>query len=499
MLNATGQKPTEQLLIGRRALEELRNVKLLEDWKWCEAIQQWVLFCRLNLEVEQGSEIPTHSDWYVLVEATYPWGSIVFYPSQQGGITQTFPHQNYNGDPHKGLPWRTGRLCVDTNLHILGRKTYDTNEPFDAYFRLKWHFIRVLEWLTDASKHDLVHKGDPYELPFFPIEGSTMVAFSEGSESYKLWGGIHEKVGLALISNVPRKQNFFYVRGFYSIRNEILLESSWGRMFRDVKGGVIRAGWIKLEQIPVISPWQAPVTWGELREACYVQGVNLDDQLQRIAFLLRDGKEHLLFLGSSIPKRVGGPDLQFQWLALTLPCLTTALPNGFRPIEKNRWAKDRTHILKDQVNLIWHRTENWNSRELEGRGVFSSVMTKQTIALIGVGALGSIVAEQLVRGGVYHLMVVDGDVFEAGNAVRHTLTLESIGVNKAQAIAMRLNSVSPHAEVIAISVPFPPGNEVDTKKLGIANVIIDCTGTDDVLQKMSTFNWCDKKIFISIC
>lgn len=498
MLNATDRKPLEPLFVGRRALEELRSVKLLEDWKWYEVPQRWVLRCRLSIEVGQGLVIPAESDWYVLVEETYPWGSIIFYPAQQGGITQTFPHQNYNGKPQQGLPWRTGRLCVDTSLHVLGRKSYDIEEPFDVELRLKWHFTRVLEWLIAASQGNLVRVGESYELPFYPKEGGLSLVFNEGPETFATWKGISEKAGLAKLSKISRKQNILYVKSFGSTRKEILLELVWGRMLRGEEREEIIAGWIQLNQIPVISPWQAPITWGELRQACFNQGVSLDNQIQRLAPLLRDGEDHVVLLGAPIPDRVGGPYLQFHWLALKLPRLTTAVPNGFRPNEKGRWARDRSQILSDKITLIWYGTENWNAKELVGRGVLSNAMTRETIALVGVGALGSTLGEQLVRAGAHSLIVVDGDFFEVGNIVRHTLTLDSVGANKAEAIAARLNQVSPHAEVEAISSWFPPVDEAKIAKLRTARIIVECTGADEVLKKMGMFDWGGEKIFVSI-
>ena len=66
------------------------------------------------------------------------------------------------------LPWRCGRLCVDTSLRTLGRRSYDV-EPFDPEAKLVWHVRRVQEWLCLASRGELVQLGDPFELPHIPF------------------------------------------------------------------------------------------------------------------------------------------------------------------------------------------------------------------------------------------------------------------------------------------------------------------------------------------
>ena len=65
-------------------------------------------------------------------------------------------------------------------------------------------------------------------------------------------------------------------------------------------------------------------------------------------------------------------------------------------------------------------------------------------------------AEHLVRGGVTDLALIDGDPLEAGNLVRHSLTMNELKGNKAEKLMERLNFVSPHARVRAIAKkPLP--------------------------------------------
>lgn len=56
------------------------------------------------------------------------------------------------------------------------------------------------------------------------------------------------------------------------------------------------------------------------------------------------------------------------------------------------------------------------------------------VAVVGIGALGSFIADMLVRSGVRHLTLVDGDVVMPGNLVRHLVGPEAVGRSKVEAV-----------------------------------------------------------------
>jgi hypothetical protein len=132
--------------------------------------------------------VPASTDWYVLVGAAYPWGSVKFYRAEDGGISQTSPHQNSNRPPMDGPPWRTGDIYLDTQVRVLGRRAYDA-EPYGVEERLRWRFERALAWLEAASRDELPLPGEPFELPqVLPTGGLELTfAFQEGSDTLGEW------------------------------------------------------------------------------------------------------------------------------------------------------------------------------------------------------------------------------------------------------------------------------------------------------------------------
>lgn len=79
------------------------------------------------------------------------------------------------------------------------------------------------------------------------------------------------------------------------------------------------------------------------------------------------------------------------------------------------------------------------------------ILNNSTAAVIGLGGVGGICAESLVRCGIGKIFICDGDVVEPSNINRQIVaTTSTIGQNKALALKERLNDINRNAEVIAI-------------------------------------------------
>ena len=490
--------PPESLKVGRRALDGIREFTLLDDLTWDPNVGFWLLHGSITVDVNANDFVLPSTDWYVKMSPEYPWGSVIFYPAVHGGLRHTFPHQNYNGgDPGDSL-WRQGRLCVDTSVRVLGRPAYDI-EPYGAHERLAWHARRAVEWLRAASAGELSRTGDPFELPDFRPTGPTTLAFNETRESLSTWDTVPDRTGLADLGWVPAATGTGYVRAFRTLKGDPILDLRWGSFLAGSTEAQPAALWIRLDETPVLEPWQAPMTWGELRAAVRRQDLDLDRLIRQGAERIRDGERHALLLGFPIPETVGGPPVRMHWLATQLPPLTVKNPPGFRPTnDRGRWKQDRDCLLRNTVPIKWLTTENWSPEEFSGRGKLSPALTDRKVTLIGAGALGSVIGELLVRAGVNSISVCDGDNLHAGNLARHTLSLESVGVNKAEALGGKLTSSSPFATVSSIGRGLTANPEDAESWLTSSDLVIDCTGSDEALSRLERVECHDLTVFVSI-
>jgi molybdopterin/thiamine biosynthesis adenylyltransferase len=73
------------------------------------------------------------------------------------------------------------------------------------------------------------------------------------------------------------------------------------------------------------------------------------------------------------------------------------------------------------------------------------------VAIVGVGSVGSMMAVELARSGIGHLLLIDGDQLEQHNLVRHALPSGYLATNKAEATAHHLKANVPGLDVGAVA------------------------------------------------
>lgn len=120
----------------------------------------------------------------------------------------------------------------------------------------------------------------------------------------------------------------------------------------------------------------------------------------------------------------------------------------------------------------------------------TSKLASKRVLLIGAGAIGSVIADQLARSGIEALTIIDHDVLEPGNLVRHANNLSLVGTNKSSATATLAIQVNPYLEVRALVFPVGSGasgaeqREALSREYDKADLIIDATAEVGV-QRLS--------------
>lgn len=495
------QKPSAVLLLARRVVDGFPDLELVHDITWFgEGVNRWGLCIDVRISPSDAHELPDQTRWWVVIDSSYPWGQIDVFPDTEHGTEKTFHHQNRNTPSElPGIPWRKGKICFWQPYHIFGRRAF-VSEPIGKNERLEWVFTWLREWVRRAANGTLIEEGEPFELPDF-CAYAPLVAFSESIATFESWSAIEQDYGIAdmvLLSN----GGSLIVREFRTIDGRHLMKPRWGTIVasaQDQPKGI----WLRLDALPILPPFKAPATWGELRAAVQIVGVSLDVCLEKALSVIRDGIQHRALIGFPIPKEYG-PESHPQimhWQALLLPILSRGQNycDGFRADAKGYWMKDRQDHFRDGDSVRWLKTANWHEDQLAGRGRFDQSLSSMRVAIVGGGAVGSILAELLVRGGLQNLLIVDSDIIKVGNLVRHTLSMTDIGKRKAEALAAHLNQISPHARAEGIPESFPDRiSEGNKKKLTECDIIFDCSGTDNVLRGFGECSWNKDTIFFSL-
>ena len=476
------KNPNQYLLEARRCIDEFQQIELLTDLKWDDVEHLWYFSIKICKTNEEKSAF-LNSVWYITIEEIFPAGKIKIFPAVKGGIIDTFYHQSNNGTISDNGLWRNGDVCLKDPLEYMA----DINrEPLNAMDRIHWNIERLLLWIYKAEKDCLVTNKDRFELPDVKKSYNIDIIFNEDEISYMQWEDSGAKSGIVKLKGGENNQ--YFVQTFYDLKNNISVENVWGGYVNKQKDDFITGIWIALDKIPVINIWQAPNTIAELKNVLEQNGISWEQDIIRLFDKIRDGKRHPFLIGFPIPEKFFGENRNYHWWSWMLPRLSygNKVHKGFRPEKKGWHLRDSLLILNENNKIEWSYSQNWNQNQILNRGMFKRRVIRKKYAIIGAGAIGSMVSELLVRSGVWKLLIMDGDILSVGNLSRHTLAIKDINHAKATGLKERLESINSHVRVEIVN-EYLSYNNLDA--LTTCDVIIDCTAKDsviDVLSKIKT-------------
>ena len=116
------------------------------------------------------------------------------------------------------------------------------------------------------------------------------------------------------------------------------------------------------------------------------------------------------------------------------------------------------------ANLIPTR-EEWNQALIERHGKdLQEKFSSATVAVCGLGGLGSNIAIALTRAGIGKLILIDFDCVDITNLHRQQYKVNQIGHHKADALAENLIEIAPYTEVKAVAEKITEENFADLLK-----------------------------------
>jgi hypothetical protein len=490
--------PSRDLLSGLKALAGLDGCEITAEPEFMPKLDSWLL--RLRLSIENPSEhVPPATAWAVIVDAAYPLGPITIYPAEQGGIVATFPHQERNMPAKSGIPWRSGKICAESVDRDVGVR-FERHDPIgEPESRLVWYVARVLKWLSAAATGELVRVGDPFEIPQYVSEGDLTIIHDEGPDVYHVWEARAEKSGYCDFETVIYQANTLAVVDFTTFGRVTVRETRWSSVDRAIRGDAERqmGVWWRWPGPIVLKPWQTPVTWGELRQAGREAGIDIDADLSKIMQHVQGKKCEVLLLGCPIPLRKGDIPSEIHWQAVEIPVVSREGRQRHGLGNAYKGNVESGTLFPDETEIRYIKTENWHPDRLQARGRLHHSLRSLNTIFVGVGALGSAIAELMVRGGTGRATLFDADTLEAGNIVRHALTLKEIGLRKAPALTAALRLVNPYLRIEGVRSRFPMTTDGVRNLLDPFDLIIDCTGSDEVVAAMGLPWWPVPKLFCS--
>lgn len=193
-----------------------------------------------------------------------------------------------------------------------------------------------------------------------------------------------------------------------------------------------------------------------------------------------------------VPLLIGYPikGAEIHWQVILIPL--DAFPGYGQKLSGGKIWLAR---LKDQP-IIWGMTRNCSYGYFFGRGAFHKKITDARILVIGVGAIGSMVATSLVRGGARNITLVDHDLKEPENVCRSEYAFLTGMQAKIKELSTHLLAISPFVEVsssedlmdfVKTVVNTPQWLRPIEEHLNQFDIIFDCSTDNDVAYLFSQF------------
>lgn len=112
-------------------------------------------------------------------------------------------------------------------------------------------------------------------------------------------------------------------------------------------------------------------------------------------------------------------------------------------------------------------------------------LANASVAVFGLGGVGSFVAEGLARAGVGKLLLVDGDVVDITNINRQLVALHStVGLPKTEVMAKRIRDINPACQIETYPIFYKPATD---REEGCGLHIIDgCDFVADAIDMVSS-------------
>ena len=396
--------------------------------------------------------------WYsvkFLIPGTFPNDVVNCIPLKPA--LRWYSHQN--GDWPPGLCWHPNIICPPTLSQV---------NPAEL---LQPYITHAHEWITDARQNKLANDGQRFELPHIvPTSKKKEIVYAEGGPHAFDFARAHRH-GLARLYRRKKEPTVLRVGNIEDSDDHVLK----ARIARDVFGDEEYVGWIPWVYAgsPIVQgPRRPPLSFLDFTEEVQEHLVRAVDHAagQKLAY-------DLLLLAFAVPPRWREKPDAIRWQAVELDDIKKenlkTPKNGFRKGTLLQTPGVRSFIVKNR-QMRYMTTREISVDALTARAAEPNPLHKQSVTIIGVGALGSIISRAVGKLNPGQLVLIDNQVLEPGNLVRHEGMPVHVEISKAVSAAV-------------LAAPIEEGALVDPVKADIvatweknrpetADLIIDATG-----------------------
>lgn len=169
------------------------------------------------------------------------------------------------------------------------------------------------------------------------------------------------------------------------------------------------------------------------------------------------------------------------------------------PIKVNGLKTGKWKGVFISQKIIWALSENASYSYFFGRGSFSPLITERKILIIGIGAIGSILAKTLVRCGCKNIDLTDIDTKKPENVCRSEYEFNYGLSDKVAELANILHSTSPHCDIKIVNKEYfesiikvfhknDEARAIFCEQLNDYDLVFDCTTDNDLMYILNSLS-----------
>lgn len=320
----------------------------------------------------------------------------------------------------------------------------------------------------------------------------TYYSFSFTNVEHTFNMGDYGTVGICSLSNGIYREEPIYnniVRHF-SINENFNVNSGWSSRYLNMP--LINTGiYIFVKNHPAKLNRFIFQDWKDLNEF-------LPDEF--LAFLHRFESANIKrFKGQITPLFIGYHTIEkeIHWQVALLEIGNYPIKGVPIKINEKKTGKWKSQLTTGRINWAISRNSSYNY--FFGRGTLTPNITEKKILIIGIGAVGSMIAKTFVRGGCTKIDLADFDVKEPENVCRSEY-LFNLGLNdKVDELSRILTAISPFVETNTVKKDYfqtivkffykdKSARDIFISELNKYDIVMDCTTDDDlmyILDKLS--------------
>jgi proteasome lid subunit RPN8/RPN11 len=210
--------------------------------------------------------------------------------------------------------------------------------------------------------------------------------------------------------------------------------------------------------------------------------------LKLVATLVPEGEPGYIVLGAPMRRKEAGQPLRQHLTVWEIAADALAHVRAYMEGGDDEAAK-RTKVAKWMVTakvgwctVLENRPEIVNRRD---KGAIAEALAGKRVALLGCGALGSAVAEMVVRAGAARLKLFDNGIVRPGLHVRQRFGDDDVAFAKAGALKKRLDSLGLGCEIEVEYADLKEGVLAHFEGLD-PELIIDATASRSIVHRLES-------------